>query len=93
MRPEFGMGLDGVLQMRRDDFTGILNGVDETVWSPETDPKVKNYKTPIGKRANSWFTKEFNFMRGWSFMCCCLAIKRTKRLGSFIRRFANASRA
>lgn len=34
MRPDFGMGLDGVLRSRAQDFSGILNGIDETVWSP-----------------------------------------------------------
>ncbi len=34
MTPEFGMGLEGVLANRAGDFTGILNGIDETVWSP-----------------------------------------------------------
>ena len=34
---QFGCGLEGVLQQRRDDITGILNGVDYTVWSPSRD--------------------------------------------------------
>ena len=34
MTPEFGMGLEGVLRARAGDFTGILNGIDEDVWSP-----------------------------------------------------------
>ena len=36
--PEFGCGLDGVLRTRADSLTGILNGVDEGIWSPECDP-------------------------------------------------------
>jgi len=35
--PEFGCGLDGVIRSRGADVTGILNGVDREVWSPETD--------------------------------------------------------
>jgi starch synthase len=35
--PAFGMGLDGLLRTRADDLTGILNGVDPAVWSPEDD--------------------------------------------------------
>lgn len=42
LTPEFGMGLDGVLRARRDDLSGILNGVDTEVWSPP-------FKTPAGK--------------------------------------------
>jgi len=34
---EYGCGMDGVLQARRDALTGILNGVDEQVWSPDID--------------------------------------------------------
>src|SRR6185312_16271410 len=36
--PAFGMGLDGLLRTRTGDLTGILNGVDPAVWSPENDP-------------------------------------------------------
>jgi starch synthase len=37
MRPEFGMGLQGVVVARGADVSGILNGVDLAVWSPETE--------------------------------------------------------
>jgi starch synthase len=36
--PAFGWGLDGLLRTRANDLTGILNGVDPAVWSPENDP-------------------------------------------------------
>lgn len=35
--PEFGCGLDGVVQTRADDIVGLLNGVDTAVWSPGID--------------------------------------------------------
>ena len=35
--PEFGCGLEGVLESRADRLTGILNGVDYGVWNPATD--------------------------------------------------------
>jgi starch synthase len=35
--PEFGCGLDGVVQTRSDDIVGLLNGVDVSVWSPAVD--------------------------------------------------------
>jgi starch synthase len=35
--PEFGMGLDGLLRARRDVLTGIVNGIDTTVWNPFAD--------------------------------------------------------
>ncbi|MBY0466934.1 MAG: glycogen synthase GlgA [Burkholderiales bacterium] len=36
-QPEQGHGLDGLLRHRQGQLTGILNGVDEAVWHPETD--------------------------------------------------------
>lgn len=36
--PEFGCGLENALRLRADRLTGILNGIDDTVWDPETDP-------------------------------------------------------
>jgi starch synthase len=35
--PEFGMGFDGLLRQRADVLSGIINGIDETVWDPTTD--------------------------------------------------------
>jgi starch synthase len=35
--PEFGAGLDGVIRGRAGHVSGILNGVDGTIWNPEKD--------------------------------------------------------
>ena len=35
-----GMGLEGVLAKRRDRLTGILNGIDDSVWNPASDPAL-----------------------------------------------------
>ncbi|MFB9983391.1 glycogen synthase GlgA [Mesorhizobium kowhaii] len=35
--PEFGMGLDGLINMRSSDLYGIVNGIDTGIWDPETD--------------------------------------------------------
>ncbi|MCB1972688.1 MAG: glycogen/starch synthase, partial [Geminicoccaceae bacterium] len=43
MRPEFGLGLEGVIASRARDLHGILNGVDLAVWSPGTDPAIVPY--------------------------------------------------
>lgn len=41
---KFGCGLQGLLQHRQHDLTGILNGIDTGTWNPETDPHVvRNY--------------------------------------------------
>ena len=34
----FGFGLEGLLQIRSKDITGILNGIDTDEWNPEADP-------------------------------------------------------
>lgn len=40
LTPEGGMGLDGLLRHRADVLTGILNGIDDALWNPETDPHL-----------------------------------------------------
>ena len=43
---EYGFKLDGVLKSRQQDLSGIINGIDYTVWDPATDPAIfKNYNT------------------------------------------------
>jgi starch synthase len=36
--PSGGMGLDGLLRARADVLSGILNGIDTSVWDPAHDP-------------------------------------------------------
>ncbi len=52
MRPEFGMGLQGVIAARAEVVCGILNGVDTNLWAPETEPLPYSAKAPKGKAAN-----------------------------------------
>ena len=52
MRPEFGMGLQGVIAARAADVLGILNGVDDGVWSPEAEPLPYDARRMKGKAAN-----------------------------------------
>ncbi len=35
--PERGQGFDGLLRSRRNILSGIINGLDQRVWNPETD--------------------------------------------------------
>ncbi len=36
-----GMGLEGLLRLRRERLVGILNGIDSQVWNPATDPYLE----------------------------------------------------
>ena len=38
--PEHGVGLDPFLRSRGPAVVGVLNGIDEDVWSPEVDPLI-----------------------------------------------------
>lgn len=40
LTPEMGMGMQGVLAKRRENLRGIVNGVDQDVWNPATDPYI-----------------------------------------------------
>jgi starch synthase len=37
---EFGCGLEGVIRGRGEHVLGILNGIDDAVWDPATDPAI-----------------------------------------------------
>jgi Glycogen synthase len=42
--PSLTGGLDGALRAKGDAFTGVINGIDRSVWNPATDKLiVKNY--------------------------------------------------
>src|SRR5271154_3442501 len=52
--PEFGCGLEGVVQTRAEDLSGLLNGVDDAVWNPAVDrtiPARYSSANLTGKRA------------------------------------------
>jgi starch synthase len=40
MTPAFGMALDGLLRARADVVEGVVNGIDDLVWNPATDPNL-----------------------------------------------------
>lgn len=55
LTPEYAHGMEKVLQYRKSDFYGILNGVDYSIWNPETDKLIPhNYsaKDLSGKEKN-----------------------------------------
>jgi len=37
----FGMGLEGLIEARRDRVSGIINGIDPAVWNARTDPALR----------------------------------------------------
>ncbi len=53
--PQFGCGLEGLLEHRRQHLSGILNGVDYRVWNPGQDallPYSYNAHRPMAKQKN-----------------------------------------
>ncbi|MEI9904102.1 MAG: glycogen synthase GlgA [Asticcacaulis sp.] len=53
--PEFGMGLEGVICLRGNDVTGIVNGIDCDIWNPESDAALAASFSAAdlsGRRAN-----------------------------------------
>ena len=44
--PDFGFGLEGVLQAKGPYFRGILNGADYSEWNPATDKLIAATYTP-----------------------------------------------
>jgi starch synthase len=53
--PEFGMGLEGLLNGRADTVVGILNGIDTDAWNPAVDPALMRTftaNTIQGRQAN-----------------------------------------
>ncbi len=53
MRPEFGMGLEGMIARRAAEgaVSGILNGVDTAIWSPDRGPTPYSARSMKGKAA------------------------------------------
>ncbi len=48
----FGMGLEGLIETRRERVHGIVNGIDPAVWNPESDTALPSRYTPraLGRR-------------------------------------------
>jgi len=59
---QHGCGLDGVLESISDRLSGIINGIDQTVWNPATDPNLlttfDRSTWPEGKRSNKYALQE-----------------------------------
>ncbi|WP_429300961.1 glycogen synthase GlgA [Paraburkholderia sp. GAS199] len=40
LTPQFGHGMEGVLQAQAGKLSGIVNGIDTATWNPATDPLI-----------------------------------------------------
>ncbi|MCS6807537.1 MAG: glycogen/starch synthase [Bacteroidota bacterium] len=58
-----GYGLQGVINARGADFIGILNGVDYSVWNPETDDKI--YAHYSVNDLSGKLTNKYRFLKDW----------------------------
>ena len=58
LNPTYSYGLDKILKKRKNDLVGILNGIDENLFNPETDKFIKknyNIKTLKNKIINKTY--------------------------------------
>ena len=70
LTPAFGLGMEGVLKLRQPDLTGIVNGIDQDVWNPQTDPNITPYKSLTNKAANkAALRKTFGLKRSKGPLC------------------------
>lgn len=64
LNTDLGCGLNDVLQERKEDLRGILNGIDTLIWNPEIDhliPKNFNVRDRRGKKeCKQFLQKHFN---------------------------------
>lgn len=51
--PDYGMGLEGLLNERGHDLYGILNGIDAAAWNPQTDPELPAHYAAANTRARA----------------------------------------
>ena len=55
--PYYGEGLNGLLSARHFDMQGIVNGIDYSVYNPETDPKIFEHYNVDSFRKNKSVNK------------------------------------
>jgi len=55
---EYGAGMEYVLQSRKNDLYGVLNGVDYGLWNPETDEHLPYHYT-INDLSGKYLNKSF----------------------------------
>lgn len=50
LTPQFGERMDQILELRKGDLTGIVNGIDLAVWDPKTDKYLEHLQTSKAAR-------------------------------------------
>ena len=84
-RPEFGMGLEGVIASRRARLHGILNGIDLEVWNPESDPHIAagfSARTSARKAGNRVaLARRFGLHSGSKGPLFCVVSRLTRQKG------------
>ncbi|MFY7843064.1 MAG: glycogen synthase [Rhabdochlamydiaceae bacterium] len=75
---EGGQGLDNLLRQNQYKLTGILNGIDRSIWNPEKDKylscRYDSKNVSEGKRANKYFLrKQLNLSLTGKPLICCIS--------------------
>ena len=85
LSPQYGMGLDGLLESRKSDLAGVLNGIDLETWNPETDPAlVKTYSARSLKRRTAnrmWIDEKFGLKPDAAGPLFCVISRLTTQKG------------
>lgn len=86
MEPEYGEGLDGLLRYRKDDLSGIVNGIDYQVYSPVKDEYIKyhyNAKTfgKAKKKNKICLQNKTGLPTGKSIFTACIISRLTDQKG------------
>jgi starch synthase len=83
LTPAGGMGMDAMLRWRSSDVTGIVNGIDTTVWNPATDPALASpydagtlSSRVVNKRA---VERRFGLQRSDGLLVCMISRLTTQK--------------
>ncbi|MBR0381563.1 MAG: glycogen synthase [Eubacterium sp.] len=84
--PEYGDGLEAVLDWRKDDLKGIVNGIDYKMYCPAKDPDIHtNYgpkSFPKGKKENKRALQELTGLTvGEDFLAVGIVTRLTQQKG------------
>ncbi len=55
LTPEYGAGMEVILKKRKNNLSGIINGIDYSEWNPMTDENIPFHfsaENPAGKKRN-----------------------------------------